>query len=91
MSSKSLNCGGEVRLHDERGLLARPDGDARALLDDALLEDAAGCHETDAQDLGTGRLLHRPHHGRHLAGAAGAGGLRTEALVHLRHSGGAFL
>ena len=40
MSSKSLNCGRQVGLDDERRLLARAHGHARALLDDALLEDA---------------------------------------------------
>ena len=63
----------DVRLHDEHRLLARADGDARALLDDALLEDAPRRDQADAQDLGAGRLLHRPHDGGHLPGAPGWG------------------
>ena len=69
---EELELRGNVRRrHHERRLLALPDHDARALLDDALFDDAARLHEADAQDLGARLLRDRAHDGGHLSGAAG--------------------
>ena len=76
-------------LHHEHRLFARADGDARALLDHPLLEDAPGGDEPDAKDLRPCVLLHRAHDRGHLTRASSLcrrshPGART--LVHLRHA-----
>jgi len=76
-----------LRLDDKRRTLVRADIHGRALLDDALFDDATGLNEANAKDLRSCLNRHRAHDRGHLTGPRGSSGRRPCLRLSRSHHG----